>query len=42
MGIAYRKGYDEFVAANFDIAVGDKAVSGIDRAPSQLLADAGK
>jgi len=42
MGVAYRKGYDEFVAANFDIAVGDKAVSGIDRAPSQLLADAGK
>jgi methyl-accepting chemotaxis protein len=42
MGIAYRKGYDEFVAAGFDIAIGDKAVSGIDRAPSKLLAVAGK
>jgi methyl-accepting chemotaxis protein len=42
MGVAYRKGYDEFSAANFEVAVGDKAVSGIDRAPSKLLADAGK
>lgn len=42
MGIAYRKGYDEFVASNFDVAIGDKAVSGIDRIPSKLLADAGK
>ena len=42
MGIAYRKGYAAFVAANFEAAVGDKAVSGIDRAPSKLLADAGK
>ena len=42
MGIAYRKGYNEFVASNFEIAVGDKAVSGIDRAPSKLLSDAGK
>ena len=42
MGIAYHKGYGEFVAANFDVAIGDKAVSGIDRAPSKLLADAGR
>jgi len=42
MGIAYRKGYEEFVAASFDVAIGDKAVSGIDRTPSKLLGDAGK
>ncbi|MEH6444019.1 MAG: HAMP domain-containing methyl-accepting chemotaxis protein [Oceanospirillaceae bacterium] len=42
MGLAYRKGYDEFVASNFNTAIGDKAVSGIDRAPSKSLADAGK
>lgn len=42
MGIAYNKGYEEFVAASFNIAIGDKAVSGIDRAPSKLLGDAGK
>ena len=37
MGVAYRKGYDAFVAANFDHRVGDKAVKGIDRAPTELL-----
>ncbi len=42
MGAAYRKGYDEFVASNFEVTIGDKAVSGIDRAPSKLLVDAGK
>ncbi|MCF2948274.1 methyl-accepting chemotaxis protein [Paraglaciecola aquimarina] len=37
---AYRTGYQAFVDANFDIAVGDKAVSGIDREPSKRLTDA--
>lgn len=34
MGQKYKIGYDAFVAANFDIKTGDKAVSGIDRQPS--------
>ncbi|EAQ66678.1 methyl-accepting chemotaxis protein [Marinomonas sp. MED121] len=34
MGEKYQQGYNAFVAANFDIKVGDKAVSGIDREPS--------
>jgi methyl-accepting chemotaxis protein len=37
---AYRSGYEEFVDTGFDISVGDKAVSGIDREPSQKLTDA--
>ncbi len=37
---AYKNGYQEFVAANYDISVGDKAVSGIDREPSNNLSDA--
>ncbi len=40
MGQAYRKGFNEFVNANFDPKVGDKAVSGIDREPTQTLQDA--
>jgi len=40
MGIAYQKGYEAFVAANFDTSVGDKEVAGIDRAPSKLLVSA--
>jgi methyl-accepting chemotaxis protein len=37
MGSAYRSGFDQFKAANFDSKVGDKAVAGIDRAPTELL-----
>jgi methyl-accepting chemotaxis protein len=40
MGVAYRDGYEAFVDANFDSKVGDKAVSGIDREPAKLLAEA--
>ncbi|OZG74232.1 methyl-accepting chemotaxis protein [Hahella sp. CCB-MM4] len=40
MGQAYRKGYNDFVNANFDPKVGDKAVAGIDREPTQTLQDA--
>ncbi|WP_396587288.1 methyl-accepting chemotaxis protein [Bermanella sp. R86510] len=32
----YRKGLDVFIATNFDHKAGDKAVSGIDRAPTKL------
>jgi methyl-accepting chemotaxis protein len=34
---AYSKGRDAYIAANYNIAVGDKSVSGIDRAPSAAL-----
>lgn len=34
---AYRDGYRQFVASGYDIPVGDKAVPGIDRAPSKAL-----
>lgn len=34
MGEKYQQGYNAFIAANFDIKTGDKAVSGIDRKPS--------
>jgi methyl-accepting chemotaxis protein len=37
MGAAYRRGFEQFEAANFDPRVGDKAVTGIDRAPTELL-----
>ncbi len=37
MATAYREGYQKFVASGFDFRVGDRAVSGIDREPSQLL-----
>lgn len=37
---AYKSGYQQFVNANYDIAIGDKAVSGIDREPSKNLSDA--
>ncbi len=33
---AYTNGYNAFTDANFDSKVGDKAVSGIDRAPTKL------
>jgi len=40
MGSAYRKGYKAFVEAGFDHRAGDKAVKGIDRAPTKLLEQA--
>ncbi len=40
MGEAYRRGLQEFKDHNFDSAVGDKAVAGIDRAPTELLTKA--
>ena len=39
MGQDYRKGLADFKAANFDVSSGDKAVQGIDREPSKLLAE---
>jgi methyl-accepting chemotaxis protein len=40
MGAAYRKGLDAFKNEKFDSKVGDKAVKGIDRAPTELLTKA--
>jgi methyl-accepting chemotaxis protein len=40
MGEAYRAGYQAFIDNGFDASVGDAAVKGIDRAPTQLLEDA--
>ncbi len=40
MGQAYRNGYTSFENSGYDHKVGDKAVSGIDRAPSKKLAEA--
>ena len=40
MGVAYRKGFEAFKAANFDPNAGDKAVKGIDRAPTKMLEEA--
>lgn len=37
MGVAYRKGFKAFVDSGFDSKAGDKAVKGIDRAPTKLL-----
>ncbi len=37
MGEAYRRGLQEFKDHDFASAVGDKAVAGIDRAPTELL-----
>ena len=39
MGQDFRKGYEQFVAAGFEASVGDLAVKGKDRAPSELLAE---
>jgi methyl-accepting chemotaxis protein len=39
MGSAYRKGLAAFKEGNFVASVGDKAVSGIDRAPTKTLED---
>ena len=40
MGQAYRKGLNDFRAANFDTKAGDNAVKGIDREPAKLLDEA--
>jgi methyl-accepting chemotaxis protein len=40
MGKQYRAAFDAFQASNFDPKVGDRAVKGIDRAPTQLLSEA--
>jgi len=40
MGDAYRRGLQEFKDHDFDSAAGDKAVAGIDRAPTELLGKA--
>ncbi len=40
MGEGYRRGYADFTAAEFDAAIGDKAVKGMDRAPAELLVQA--
>lgn len=40
MSERYHKAFDDFTAANFDSAVGDTSVTGMDREPSQLLAEA--
>ncbi len=42
MSTAYRKGLEAYKSAGFDSKVGDKAVSGIDRAPTKLLDEAGE
>jgi methyl-accepting chemotaxis protein len=41
MGQSYRKGLEAFKTSNFDAAVGDAAVAGMDRAPSKLLDGSG-
>ena len=41
MGAAYRRGFEAFKAADHDPQVGDKAVAGMDREPSQLIDQAG-
>jgi methyl-accepting chemotaxis protein len=40
MGDAYRRGLEEFKNHGFDVTFGDKAVAGIDRAPTELLGKA--
>jgi methyl-accepting chemotaxis protein len=40
MGEAYRRGLQEFKDHDFDSTAGDKAVAGIDRAPTELLTKA--
>jgi methyl-accepting chemotaxis protein len=36
----YQRGFERFAAANYDPAIGDQAVSGIDREPTELLQEA--
>ena len=40
MGGAYRRGLDQFKDSHFDSKVGDKAVAGMDRAPTEILTQA--
>jgi methyl-accepting chemotaxis protein len=40
MGLKYRKGLQAFKDNNCDSKIGDKVVNGVDRAPTELLADA--
>lgn len=40
MALAYRRGYEAFVDADYNPTAGDKAVKGIDREPSELLQEA--
>ncbi|MFL1406478.1 methyl-accepting chemotaxis protein [Marinobacter sp. M1N3S26] len=40
MGQAYRAGFEDFVAADYDHREGDQAVQGIDREPAQLIEEA--
>jgi methyl-accepting chemotaxis protein len=40
MGEAYRRAFEKFKQHNFDSAVGDAAVAGMDRPPTQLLTKA--
>ena len=40
MGQAYRSAFQEFSSRNFDSSVGDAAVAGMDRAPTDLLTKA--
>ncbi|MGJ4748732.1 hypothetical protein ACQV5M_20390, partial [Leptospira sp. SA-E8] len=42
MGEGYRQGLEAYKAAGFAAAAGDKAVSGMDRAPARLLDEAGQ
>jgi len=42
MGEKYRGAFEQFKAADFDHAVGDKAVQGMDREPSKLIEEVGK
>ncbi len=42
MGANYRKGLQAFKDSNFDPKAGDRAVKGIDRAPTELLAEAAR
>ena len=39
LGKAYRAGHDQFLAANADPLVGDKAVKGVDRAASEQMSE---
>jgi methyl-accepting chemotaxis protein-1 (serine sensor receptor) len=40
MGAAYRQGLEAYKAADLDASAGDKAVAGMDRAPTRLLDEA--
>ncbi|TPQ44571.1 methyl-accepting chemotaxis protein [Prosthecomicrobium hirschii] len=40
MGVAYKEGFEKFKSSDFNVQVGDKAVAGIDRAPTELLTEA--